>query len=149
MQKLVLTVASRLLRIIAFAVGYFVAGRLGLLLAIPPGYATIVWPAAGVAIAGVLVCGYELWIAAFLGSFAVNVATSFDVTTASTTFWSILPASLIAAGASLQAISGAYLVRRYVGFPGPFGTPQGVMVALALAGPISCVTGATIGVVTL
>jgi len=33
---------------------YFVAGKLALQMAIPPGYATAVWPAAGIALGAVL-----------------------------------------------------------------------------------------------
>ncbi|MBI2486838.1 MAG: response regulator [Deltaproteobacteria bacterium] len=40
---------------------YYVAAKLALLLAIPPGYATAVWPAAGLALAGVLLFGYGAW----------------------------------------------------------------------------------------
>ena len=29
---------------------YIVTGKLGLLLAVPPGYATIIWPASGIAL---------------------------------------------------------------------------------------------------
>ena len=38
-------------RVILVAAAYFITGRLGLLLAIPPGYATAVWPASGIALA--------------------------------------------------------------------------------------------------
>jgi len=45
-----------LAKLAAMAAAYYVVGRLGLLLAIPPGYATAVWPASGIALAGVLYC---------------------------------------------------------------------------------------------
>ena len=60
-----------LAKVLAFAAAYYVVGRLGLLLAEPPGYAIAVWPAAGVALAGILVCGYRLWPGILLGSFLV------------------------------------------------------------------------------
>ena len=50
-----------LLSVFAVALAYGVAARLTLFLAIPPGYATAVWPAAGIALAGVLLCGYRVW----------------------------------------------------------------------------------------
>ena len=37
------------------ATAYWATGRLALLLAIPPGYATAVWPPAGIALAAFLV----------------------------------------------------------------------------------------------
>ena len=41
------------------ALGYFLAGRLALLLAIPPGYATAIWPSAGIALVVILLHGYR------------------------------------------------------------------------------------------
>ena len=37
-------------KLAVIAAAYYVVGRLGLLLAIPPGYATAVWPASGIAL---------------------------------------------------------------------------------------------------
>jgi len=42
---------------LALGAAYFAAGKIALLLAIPPGYAAAVWPSAGIALAGVLLCG--------------------------------------------------------------------------------------------
>ncbi|MCB1828896.1 MAG: hypothetical protein KDI35_01735, partial [Gammaproteobacteria bacterium] len=42
---------------VLLALLYFVSGHLSLLLAIPPGYATAVWPGAGIALAGLLLYG--------------------------------------------------------------------------------------------
>src|SRR5213080_2343727 len=90
--------------IAATAAIYFVAGKLALLLAIPPGYATAVWPAAGIALAGVLVWGNGVWPGILLGSFYVNIGTSFDPTA----IWkSIAVAAGIGAGAAMQAVAGA------------------------------------------
>src|SRR5262245_20728276 len=62
-------------KLAAVAVAYYVVGRLGLLLAIPPGYATAVWPASGIALAGTLIFGYRVWPGILLGSFLVNLWT--------------------------------------------------------------------------
>ena len=43
------------------AIVYFVAAKLSLALAIPPGYATAVWPPSGVAVAAVLMLGNRVW----------------------------------------------------------------------------------------
>jgi integral membrane sensor domain MASE1 len=51
---------------------YVLTGLLGLQLAIPPGYSTIIWPASGIAIGMLLVHGARLWPGILLGSFAVN-----------------------------------------------------------------------------
>src|SRR5438094_4285971 len=102
--------ARRVIITIGLALVYYVSGRLALLLAIPPGYATAVWPAAGVALAGVLLFGYRSVPGVALGSFLVNVGTSFDPTNAHTILCSLATAGAIGIGAALQALAGAWLV---------------------------------------
>ncbi len=51
---------------------YFVTGKLALFLAIPPGYATAVWPAAGLALGCLLLFGNNAWPGIIIGSFLVN-----------------------------------------------------------------------------
>src|SRR3569833_2235126 len=54
---------------LGIAVAYFALGRLGLLLALPPGYATAIWPPAGLACGACLIwSGRRVWPAIFLGS---------------------------------------------------------------------------------
>ena len=54
------------------ALAYYVAGKLGLLLAIPPGYATAIWPASGIALGGTLLFGRRVWPGILIGSFCVE-----------------------------------------------------------------------------
>src|SRR4051812_33628997 len=95
---------------------YYGAGRLGLLLAIPPGYATVVWPPSGIALASLLLLGYRVWPGVLLGSFLLNVAVTFDARTSGALILSLALPAGIAVGAALQALVGALLVRRFVGF---------------------------------
>jgi len=60
------------LQITGIAIAYAVTGKLGLLLAIPPGYATAIWPPSGIALVALLVYGYRAWPGVLLGSFLVN-----------------------------------------------------------------------------
>ena len=55
------------------AAAYYVGGKAGLLLAIPPGYATAVWPPSGLALVAVLLHGYRVWPGVLLGSMLLNV----------------------------------------------------------------------------
>jgi PAS domain S-box-containing protein len=130
------------LRILVLAGCYFVAGRIGLLMAIPPGIATAFWPAAGVALAGVLLWGYRVWPGVLLGSFLANIWTtlSFDGTIPSV----FLPVG-IAAGAALQALLGAMIVRYMIKLPNPLHREHDVAIVLALVIPLSCLLNATIG----
>lgn len=130
------------------AILYYLTGRLGLLLAIPPGYATAVWPPSGIALAGLLLFGARVWPGVLIGSFALNIWTSLDPTDPSSTMRSLLIAVSIAVGSTLQALLGERLVRAISGEPAsrPW---EGSVASLAVGGPIACVTAATVGTTTL
>ena len=141
--------AERLVELIAIAAAYYAVGRLSLLLAIPPGYATAVWPASGVALAATLLRGYRVWPGILLGSFLINVWTSLDTGSATSIFKSIFLVVSIGAGASLQAIVGALLMSRFVRHPTALIGEKDVFKFLLLGGPISCLVNATWGVTSL
>ncbi len=147
-EAAMLAKANWWIRVPALALAYYVTGKLGLLLAIPPGYATAVWPAAGFALVGLLVLGYRAWPGVLLGSFLVNVGTGFDGSTTETIVRSVGIAAAIGAGAAAQAALGALLVVRFVGFPSLLDRDRDVGRLLAV-GPLSCLVNSTIGVGTL
>ena len=60
---------------------YFVAGKLGLLLAFVHASATAVWPPTGIALTAFLLLGSRVWPAILLGAFLVNVTTEGSVLT--------------------------------------------------------------------
>ena len=136
-------------RILALALAYFISGKLGLLLAVPPGYATAVWPPSGVALAGLLLLGGRCWPGVWLGSFCVNVGMSFDASGTAAIWRSLAIAASIGLGASLQAAAGAWLVRRFVGWPAALIRNGEILAFLCLGGPAGCLVGATWGVGTL
>src|SRR2546425_12636679 len=78
-------IESRLLRrlgpLVAIAVAYFVAGKLGLQVAFVNANATSVWPPAGIALAAFVLLGYDVWPAVLVGAFLVNVTTAGSVAT--------------------------------------------------------------------
>jgi integral membrane sensor domain MASE1 len=127
------------------AVAYGATGRLALLLAIPPGYATAIWPPAGLAFAAILLCGARVWPRIVLGSFLVNVWTAFDTTTVVALLTSLALPTSLGLGAALQALIGVWLVRRVVGFPMALDQGRHVATFLGLGGPVSCLLGATWG----
>ncbi|HVE13804.1 MAG TPA: MASE1 domain-containing protein, partial [Elusimicrobiota bacterium] len=65
--------------VLLLAAAYFLAAKLGLRLAYVSPSATPVWPASGLALAAVLVLGYDVWPGAFLGAFLANVTTAGSV----------------------------------------------------------------------
>lgn len=131
-----------------FSATYFIVGRLSLLLALPPGYATAIFPPAGLALAILLIRGQSCWLAVWLGSFALNVWVSDQAGTAGSVSDYLIAAS-IASGAALQAIIGAWLIRRFVGYPSAFAGDKQVFRFLFLGGPLSCLLNATIGPLSL
>jgi PAS domain S-box-containing protein len=133
----------------AMAVAYYVVGRLGLLLAIPPGYATAVWPASGIALAGTLLFGYRVWPGILLGSFLINLRTSLDTTSTASILNTTALAASIGMGASLQAIVGAFLIRRFTQYPTAFVEARDIIKFLLLGGPVSCLVNATWAVTSL
>lgn len=142
--------ASRMIpQILGLAAAYFVTGKLGLLLAIPPGYATAIWPPSGIALAGILVLGYRAWPGILLGSFLVNVLTTFDASTPSAAFLSTALPLVIGSGAALQAVVAAFLARRFAGFPNPLANEKEVFSFLLLGGLVGSLVNATVAVSTL
>jgi MASE1 len=109
--------SSAPLQVVLVAASYYVTGRLGLALAVPPGYATAVWPPSGIALAAILLCGNRVWPGIVLGSFCINVETGFDAGTPAALATSLAVPGVIAGGAALQAVAGGFLVRRFLGFP--------------------------------
>ncbi len=120
---------SRLGPVLTLAAVYFAAAKLALLLAIPPGYATAVWPPSGIALAAVLLFGNRLWPGVWLGAALVNL-----------TVQASLPAAvLIGTGNTLEALAGAMLIRRFVGLPRVFATGEDVLKFVAIAALCSTV----------
>jgi signal transduction histidine kinase/integral membrane sensor domain MASE1 len=136
------------LAILVVAVAYLVVGRLGLLLAIPPGYATAVWPASGIALAALLFVGPRVAPGVWLGSFLVNLSTGLYASAPLTAAALLLPAG-IGVGATLQALAGAWLIRRSIGFPTRLDRERDIGKFLLLGGPVSCLLGASLGTLML
>jgi PAS domain S-box-containing protein len=105
------------------AAAYFVAAKLALLLAIPPGYATALWPPSGIALAAILMLGPRVWPGVFAGSLLANLHIE----------GSIGASVAIAAASSLQAVVAAHLVQRHVGVPYRFVAVAQVVKFVALA----------------
>ncbi len=136
-------------QILGLAAAYFVTGKLGTFLAIPPGYATAIWPPSGIALAGVLIYGYRVWPGIVLGSFLVNLSTSLAAGSSSAIFTSLAITLVISSAAALQAIFGAYLVRRFAGFPNQLATEKDVFLFFLYGGTLSSLVNSTISVSTL
>jgi two-component sensor histidine kinase/integral membrane sensor domain MASE1 len=97
--------STEVLRIALVAISYFVVAKLGLQLAFLHPSASPIWPATGVAIAALLLWGYRVAPAIFIGAFVANQLTA----------GSLFTSLGIAAGNTLEAVAASYLVQRFRG----------------------------------
>jgi signal transduction histidine kinase/CheY-like chemotaxis protein len=133
---------SRLVRVLpalgVLTVVYFIAGKFSLKLAFLHASASPVWPAAGIAVAALLLFGYRLWPGIFVGAFLVNAAT----------FGNLATSFSIATGNTLDALCCAWLVNRFANSTQVFDRAQDVF-KFALAVVISALISPTFGVTSL
>ncbi len=134
---------------LVMALLYAAGGWLGLQLAVPPGYATVIWPASGLAVAGVMLYGRWLAIGVFLGSFAVNCYVGGAIQASGVNVVAVAIAMAIAAGSTLQAVVAAELARYLFGVPLRLGKIRDIALLAIVSGPLACVIAASVGVATL
>ena len=125
-------------QVTAVAAIYLAAAKLSLLLAIPPGYATPVWPPSGIALAAALMLGGRIWPGIWIGAVLANLTVQA----------SLPSAALIATGNTLEALAGTFLIQRYIGVPYRFERGEDVLKFVALVFP-SAAIAATTGVTSL
>jgi two-component system, NarL family, sensor histidine kinase FusK len=121
------------------ALFYFLTGTLGLRLATVNPSVSPVWAPTGIALAALLIFGYEAWPAIFVAAFAVNVLT------AGTVFSSLG----IAAGNTLEALAGVYLVNRFAHGRKVFERAEDVFKFAVFAALGSTAISATVGLLSL
>jgi len=135
-------------RILLLAFAYLVAGRLALLLAIPPGFATAIFPPLGISLAAVLLWGNPLLLGVFFGSVLLNTSMAvsggapFGVPV-------IVVATEIAVGSCMATWAGATLIKKIIGFPNELLDEWSIFLFFILGGPVASSISATIGVAAL
>jgi PAS domain S-box-containing protein len=123
---------------IVFAV-QFAAGKLGDALAINSGGIGPVWPASGIALAALLLFGYQVWPGVVAGAFLLA-------------FLSPIPhiaAAVYAAGTTLTALLAVFLLRSIAGFDHSLSRLRDVLALVVLGAFGSSVVSASIGASTL
>lgn len=126
---------------------YAVLGGVGLTLAIPPGYASPVFPAAGMALGCTLWFGRRALPGIWLGSALLNLAQA--LLTGAMTPAAASVAAAIATGATIQAWAGSWLVNRQVPAWRNLEREQDVFVFLIWGGGVACLLSSLIGVTGL
>jgi len=129
----------RVLLLVGIAVVYFAAARLGLQFAYVDRSVTTVWPPTGIALAAVVLYGYQVWPAILVGAFLANFATA----------GAPLLSLGIAAGNTLEGLLGAYLVNRFARGGRVFDRVRDIFRFVALAALLSTMVSATGGVAAL
>src|SRR5262245_17663823 len=121
------------------AAAYFGAAKVGLSMAFVAEQVAAVWPPTGIALAALLLFGSRAWPGITLGAFLANVTAGAPLGTAAG----------IALGNTLEALLGAWLLRRLVGFDKPLERVQDVLGLVVLAAALSTMVSATIGAASL
>lgn len=136
------------LKSVGLALLYILSGKLGLLLALPPGYATVIWPPSGIALAALLICGRKLWLGVLFGSFLLNcnIAGIYPWGEAGFSAPAVQAAFFIACGSTAQALLGQIFITRLYGSPLHLGTLRQVAAIFLAVGPLLCVVAASVGV---
>ena len=137
----------RLMAYLLLTVAYVVSGKLGLMLALAPGYASPIFPPAGIAVAAAFIGGRRILSWVFLGSLLLNVWVDYAAhhQINATGF---AAASAIAAASMLQAALGGWWLRRVVGYPASFDRGRDILYFL-LSAPVICLASASLSVSAL
>jgi diguanylate cyclase (GGDEF)-like protein len=125
-------------KLLGLALGYYAAAKAGLALAYENSSVTAVWAPTGIALAALVLWGRTLWPGVALGAFLANSWTGVP-------FITVLG---ITAGNTLEALVGATLLARVARFRPSLERSYDVL-ALALAGSLSTMVSATVGVASL
>lgn len=135
---------TALMAYLLLTIAYLVSGKLGLMLALPPGYASPIFPPAGIAVAAAFIGGIKAlpWI--FLGSLLLNLWVDYsnDQTIGTIGF---TVAAIIALASMLQAAAGGWGLRRVIAYPAVFNNLRDGLRFVLLA-PVICVTSASLSV---
>ena len=129
--------------------GYFLGGYLGNLIAIPPSHASSIWPAAGIALAGIVTYGRSVIPGIWIGAFIIQVYAFLEITNLQNIPTSLVIGVIVSTAATAQAVLGGWLIKRNIGAHNPLIDDSSILRFFALGGPVSCIISASIGIATL
>ena len=131
---------------VILAIGVFLCALLGRSMGIqgPALAISVVWPATGLSLAGLLLFGFRAGFGVFLGNFAYNFLFFY----AHMPIYMYSAIFIITLGSFLQAMMSAYIMRTYCS-PLYFRTVQDIFVFLIPATLFSCLIGSVAGVFAL
>jgi PAS domain S-box-containing protein len=127
---------SYVVRLGGACVLYGVVALLSFSLAEMSGVATAVWLPTGIALAALVLYGFELWPAIAVAAFLVHLSVGV----------SVVAASGMALADTVEAVLGAALLTRVVGFHPSLSRLRDVLALVGLAAGVSTLVGASLGV---
>jgi signal transduction histidine kinase len=131
------------LKIILFAVLYYIAARLGYFLSFQDSTALPAWPPSGIAFALIILLGRATWPGITIGALIANVMAYWN--TGSLPAQTVITiSSCIAIGHTLEALIGNYLVRHWMQDDYPFKNARNAFRFLFVT-LLMCMVGACIG----
>jgi|GEM_PF-790523 len=125
------------LQLALVAVIYFCAALVGLKFSLGEKNISLVWPAAGMALAALLVYRPRLWPGVVAGAFLGNVAIGMPLGVA----------VVVGLGSGLEALAGAVLLQRF-GFRHAMGRVRDIFMLVCAAG-LAAVVGASVGILAM
>lgn len=125
-------------KIIAFALLYFIAARLGFFSMFNGEIPTLIWPASAFSLAVLLIFGLELWPGISLGALMVAISNNHSLALTLT----------IIVTHTMEPVVGAYLIRRVSDFNIALERPRDVFTFIGFGAVVGPAVGATLGVVS-
>ncbi len=131
--------APSVVKVLLLALAYIAAARLGLAMDAVSGFATLVWPPTGIAIAALLLYGYRVAPGIWIGAFVANA-------------WAGAPIAAavgIAIGNTLEALLAMWALRRLCGSGWSLERLRDVVCFVTVAAVMATALSASIGVSSL
>jgi integral membrane sensor domain MASE1 len=127
-----------LIKVLAMAIAYHLAARLGLMMAFFQANTSPVWPSTGIGLAALFILGYQYWPGITLGVLLGSILTGAPVNLAIG----------MALGNTLEALAAVYCLKKIIGLHQEMDRIRDVM-GLVLVSLACTMIGASIGTLTL
>jgi len=134
---------------IAIAIGYLVAARLSLLLAIAPSEASAVWPPAGIAAGSLILFGRRASFGVFAGAFLSYLFSWLDLDSFHSAIRSLSLVLLLSVSVTLQGLIVSSLVARYASLTGDVIAEKSSLKFIFILAPLGCLTATLLSNVVL
>ena len=128
----------------ALPIAYVISGRLGLDLAVSPGYATEIFLPAGIAVAAAFMVGLASLPGIFVGSLLLNLSVAYSIGHKLDGVH-VAVAVVIASASALQAAACGLVLRKSIGYPAALDNPRDLLLFLLLS-PVLCLISATVSI---